>query len=372
MYYKPFLDQSIERFGMLWAREAQDRILVKIDIQDPEMPTVMRAMAEVPDYRKMVDEWEKGFALNRDIADDNLPVVYGELGGYILGGFFGAQVTWGAGGAYSLKLIDDMTRWRDYLIFNEQNRYFQMHMDYLNYLAERAEGKFGFTEMITIDGLNFLDCVRGGDAYTDIFDYPEEAVHIMDFASDLNIWLVREQRKRIPRYRDGRYNFYQIWTPGETIFISVDAYGQCGPEVFEKFGRKYVQRLIDEFHGGWLHVHSDAMRLIPHYVTLKGLTAIGLEDWIKPPRAIEHIDEIRDMAGDIPMMINITKMELLQMMEAKSLPGNVLYWVSDVCDVEEANRIAQQAYAYRARYHRRLQWIGDCTESHQKGSCKGE
>jgi hypothetical protein len=56
LFYKPNIDESVERFRKLWAREAQDRVLVKIDIQDPETPTVMRAMARVPDYDAMVDE----------------------------------------------------------------------------------------------------------------------------------------------------------------------------------------------------------------------------------------------------------------------------------------------------------------------------
>jgi hypothetical protein len=162
------------------------------------------------------------------------------------------------------------------------------------------------------------------------------------------------QRSLIETYRGGRFNFYQIWTPGETIFISVDAYGQCSPGVFEKFGRKYVQRMVDEFHGGWLHVHSDAMRLLPNYITMRGLVAIGLEDWIKPPRAIDHINEIIEITGDVPLMINIEKNELLAMMEAKTLPGNVLYWVGGVRNEDEANRIALGAYGYRSRYKRRL------------------
>jgi hypothetical protein len=350
VYYKPEIDNSVERFKRLWSREAPDKILVKIDIQDPENPTVMHAMQKVPDYKAMVDEWEKGFELNREIADDNLPVVYGELGGYIIGGFLGAGVSWGAGGAYPQKLIHDMKDYTKYLVFDENNEYYRMQINFTKYLAERSKGRFGFTEMITIDGLNFLDCVRHGDAYTDIYDYPEEIRKIMDFASDLNIKLVKEQRRLIDTYRGGRFNFYQIWTPGETIFISVDAYGQCGPEVFEKFGRKYVQRLIDEFKGGWLHVHSDAMRLLPNYITLDNLVAIGLEDWIKPPRAIEHIDDIIEITGDVPLMINIERDELLGMMEAGSLPGNTLYWVGGVTTVKEANRIAEQAYGYLSRY----------------------
>jgi hypothetical protein len=354
IYYKANLDQVVDRFEKLWARESLDRVLVKVDIQNPPNASVTNAMASVPDREKMLEEWERGFAVNKDIADDNLPVVYGEFGGYLIGGFLGAEVAWGTGGAYPAKLIRDMNRYRDYLHFEESNRYFQMQMDLLRFLSERSRGRFAFTEMICIDGMNFIDCVRGGDAYTDVYDNPKEILEIMDFASDLNVRLVREQRKCIPTYRGGRFNFYQIWTPGETIFISVDAYGQCGAEVFERFGRKYVQRLAEEFGGGWLHVHSDAVRLLPSYVTLEKIVAIGLEDWIKPPRAIDHLDEIRERLGTMPLMLNISRQELEERMANRTLPGNALYWVSGVTDTAEANRIAQSAHQYAARYPRKL------------------
>lgn len=356
IYYKPNIDESIKRFKKLWAREALDRILVKIDIQDPKQPTVMNAMAKVPDYEKMVNEWEKGFKLNKNINDDNLPVIYGELGGYIIGGFLGANVRWGTGGAYSEKLIKNMKDYKKYLKFDENNKYYKMQINYTKYLAKRSEGKFGFTEMIAVDGLNLIDCLRGGDAYTDVYDHPKEIMDIMDFGSDLNIKLVKEQRKFIKKYRGGRFNFYQIWTPGETIFISVDAYGSCSPEIFERFGRKYVQGLIDEFNGGWLHLHTEAastMKLLTNYVALNNLVAIGFEDWISPPRGIEHIDKILEITGDIPLMINIKKDELVEMIESKILPGNILYWVSGVGSVDEANKIAKIAYGYKSKYKRK-------------------
>lgn len=352
--YKPTLDAAVDRYQRLWAREAPDRVLVKIDIQDPPNSSVMRAMANVPNREIMLEEWERGFAANQDVADDNLPVVYGDFGGYIIGGFLGAEVAWGTGGAYPQKLIRDMARHRDYLHFDQGNRYFQMQMDYLRFLVERGAGHFAATEMIAIDGMNFIDCVRGGDAYTDVFDHPAELLEIMDFASDLNIWLVKKQREIVPSYRGGRFNLYQIWTPGETIFISVDAYGQCGPEVFEKLGRKYVQRLADEFEGGWLHVHTDAMRLLPSYVTLDKIVAIGLEDWIKPPRGIDHLAEILERVGTTPLMLNISRQELEQRMENRTLPGNALYWVGGVTDSASANRIAETAHGYVARYEKKL------------------
>ena len=95
-------------------------------------------MASVPNREKMLEEWERGFAVNKDIADDNLPVVYGEFGGYLIGGFLGAEVAWGTGGAYAAKLIPDMHTYREFLHFEESNRYFQMQMDLLRFLSERC------------------------------------------------------------------------------------------------------------------------------------------------------------------------------------------------------------------------------------------
>jgi hypothetical protein len=354
MFYKPTLDRSVERYKSLWNRDAPDRVLVKIDIQDPSTPTVLNALAYAPDFSKVVDEWEKGFVINKEINDDNLPIVYGDLGAYIFGGFLGASVTWGTGGAYSEKLIPDMQNYRDYMHFDSNNSYYKLQLDYLRYLKERSREKFGFTEMLPIDGMNFLDCVRGGPAYTDVYDYPEEVEKLLDFASDVNVQFVHDQRKITETYKGGRFSPYAIWTPGETVFISVDAYGQCGPEVFERHGRKYVQRLIDEFNGGWLHVHSDAMRLLPEYVRLKGLVAIGLEDWIKPPRALDHLDTIVETTGDIPLMINITRDELLAKIEDRTLRGNILYWVSGIRTTQEANRVAGIAHNYRAKTVQRI------------------
>lgn len=354
MYYKPNINESIERFNKLWSREAVDKILVKIDIQDPGNSTMIKALKHVPDMKKIVDEWEKGFELNREIKDDNLPVVYGDFGAYIFGGFLGAEVKWLPGGAYAIPFIKDMKNYKKYLLFDENNKYFRMQIDYIKYLIERSKDKFIFCEMIAIDGLNFLDNVRGGDAYTDLYDYSKEVIDMLEFSSDLNIKIIKHQRKLIETYKGGRFQNFGIWTPGETVYISVDAYGQCGSEVFEKFGRKFIQKMIDEFNGGWLHVHSDAVRLLPSYISLKNLIGLGLEDWINPPRAIEHIDDILEITGEIPLMINISSDELIGMIESKKLPGNILYWVNGVRDTKKANEIAEIAYNYKARYKRRL------------------
>ena len=115
-----------------------------------------------------------------------------------------------------------------------------------------------------------------------------------------------------------------------------------------------VDRLADEFGGGWLHVHSDAMRLLHAYASLDGLVAVGLEDWIKPPFAVDHLDEIRGMTGDVPLMINIEKERLLALIGAGTLPGNALYWVSGVRSADEANRLARIAHGYRAPHTRTL------------------
>ncbi len=353
MYYKPIINDVIERYRKLWARELMDKILVKIDILEPNF-TVLNAMNKAPNFEEMVNEWEKGFDANKNIKDDNLPVIYGDLGAYITGGFFGAEVIWSKGGAYSKPLIKEMKNYKDFLKFDENNTLYKMQMNYIKYLEDKSKGNFGFTEMPCLIGLNFLDCLRGGEAYTDVYDYPNEVKDIMGFATNFSIQFEKNQRNLIAKYNNGRFHGYQIWAPDETIFVSVDAYGQCGPEIFEKFGRSYIQDYIDEFKYGWLHVHSDAMRLLTNYVTLNNLIAIGLEDWILPPRAIENINTVKEITKDIPLMINIQKDELIEMINEKVLPGNILYWVMGVKSEREANEISEIAHKYKAKYNRKF------------------
>ena len=359
LYYKPSFNESVDRLSKLWAREALDRICVKIEIENPKMITTLNAMSKVPDKEEMVKEWEKGFLLNKDIKDDNLPVLYGEYGSYIIGGFLGAEVIFGRGGAFPKPLIKDMNKYEKYLNPDiENNEYYKMQINYIKYLSNISEGKFGFTEMFIIDGLNFLECLRGGNAYTDIYDYPAESKAIMDFGSDLNIKLVKEQRKYIKKYRNGRFNFFGIWTPVDTVFTSVDANGHCPPNTFKEFGKKYVNRLADEFGGQWLHLHTESMstfKNLPEYASLKNLIAIGFIDWpSKPPRGIEVINDIIKITKDVPLMVDIKKKEFQDMIEMKTLPGNILYWIDDINNVDEANKVAAIAYSYRAKYKSKL------------------
>ncbi|MCL4385344.1 MAG: hypothetical protein M1326_03395 [Cyanobacteria bacterium] len=357
MEFKPKIDETINRYKQLWAREYKNKILVKINLENSSVYPSLIALSKSPNYADMLLEWEKGFEIAKNIDDDNLPVVYGDLGSYIIGGFFGARVTYGTGGAYSEKLIIDMKNFKNYLNFSKENKYYNLALDFIKFLAQKSDNRFGFTEMCTIDGLNLLDCLRGVDAYTDLFDYPEEIIKLMDFGSDFNIDFIKTQRRLIKPFKEGRFNFYQTWTPKETIFISVDAYGNCNSSIFEKFGRKYVQRLIDEFGSGWLHVHSDAYRLLPNYIKLKNLIAIGLEDSIKPPRMIEHINEVKEVVGDIPLMININKEELLHGINSKTLPGNILYWINDVKNIKEANQIAEMSKGYCSPYKKKIKFV---------------
>ena len=53
-------------------------------------------------------------------------------------------------------------------------------------------------------------------------------------------------------------------------------------------------------------------------------------------------------------MISIKKSELFEMMESKILPGNIIYWVSGVKTIDEANKIAKISYNYRSKYKRKL------------------
>ena len=149
-------------------------------------------------------------------------------------------------------------------------------------------------------------------------------------------------------YQDGLFSMFRIWLPGRAVWISVDAYGLCSTAVFRKFGAPYLLRTMAHFGGGWVHLHSSALHLLPELVKLDGLLGIGVQDDPNSPRGFVHLAQIRRMVGDLPLQIDCTRDDLASGMAGRSLPGGVMYMVRQgIGTVAEANDLAVRACDYR-------------------------
>jgi hypothetical protein len=131
--------------------------------------------------------------------------------------------------------------------------------------------------------------------------------------------------------------------------MSVDAYGNCSPQIFHQFGSPYLQRMIDYYGGGWLHLHSHALHLLPEIVKLDKLVGIGICDDPNVPGCFKRLHDIRQITGDIPLQIDCSARQLEEAMKNHSLLGNIMYMiVAGVENVDQANRLMDRIRVYRS------------------------
>jgi hypothetical protein len=346
--YKPALKEVVERHRLLWTRQLSNGILAFID--PVELPYV-DPLDYCPDIRAMATAWDHNYRVRRHVNDDLLPVARVSFGSAAFGAYLGAEVTFNYGPGWARPMLDSYDQ-LDQLRFDEQNKWIRRQQAACRAFVEVGQGKFGICEMEPIDGLNLAEGLRGSAVYTDIYDHPQELHRLLEFGCQFNIRLIEMQRQILTPcliYQEGIFSMFHIWLPGRAVWVSVDAYGLCSPETFREFGAPYLQRVIDHFGGGWIHVHSFATRLLPEIVKLNRILGIGIIDDPNAPRGFTQLPQVRQITGDIPLQIDCLAEELEKGLAERSLPGGVMYMVRQgVETIAQANRLMEKVRTYRA------------------------
>jgi hypothetical protein len=352
LLYKPNLEQAVERHRLLWTRRFGQGILATIEAERAPLGQLASTVARfAPDLEAMMAVWEERLARRRQLLDDSFPVSRVSYGSNAFGGYLGADVVFSEGGGWSHPLLEEWSALGD-LGYDENNEWIRLQEETCRFFAERAAGRFAVCETEVIDALNLADLLRGTDrALLDIYDHPTELRQLMALGVTFNAQLIEMQRRLLGpsvHYGGGVFSLHYIWLPGEAIWLSVDAYGMCRPRVFAEFGREYVQQLVDHFGGGWLHLHANALHLLPEALKLKRLLGISICEDPGQARPFERLDEIRAITGDMPLEVWCHKDELLRGMRSGTLAGGILYRVDEVQTVEEGNTLMEEIRAYRA------------------------
>jgi hypothetical protein len=353
--YKPGLADVVERHRRLWTRQMPDGILARID--PAEIPFT-DPLQFCPDIPAMAAAWEQNYRARKDVEDDLIPVARVSFGSAAFAAFLGAEILFDGGAGWCRPLINDYSQLDD-LAFDEQNEWIQRQLEACRFFVQAAQGKFALCETEPMDGLNLVEGLRGSAAYTDLYDHPAEVHRLLDFAVRINIRLIEMQRAILQPcqvYQGGNFSMFRIWLPGQAVWMSVDAYGLCAPPVFRKFGAPYLQRTIDHFSGGWIHLHSTSLHLLPELALLDqkqgahpSLLGLNIYDDPNGPRALSQLKRIRQIVGDIPLQVDCRADELQQGLVDHTLPGGVMYMVkSGVHTIHQANRLMEQVRAYRA------------------------
>jgi hypothetical protein len=349
MQYKKNLDETVARNRAFWTGGDSGMVLVKVEVEGnsaPEMWVDVLSPDILPDPVKMFQRYARNFQAREFLLDDAVPTARPSFGSSAYGAFFGAEVRFGASGAYALPMLPDIRAFRR-LRFDFSTGWLNRQIEAARYFAEQARGLCGVCIVETMDTLNLAENLVGSRIYLDLVDNPREILEFFDFAEDFNARLVRAQRELYTRHEGGWFDIHETWLPGDTIWISIDAWDLVSPDLFRRYALHHVQAFIDAFGGAWLHMHNQGLHLLPDVLRLKNLVGIGILDDPTEPRCFPRLREIQEMTRGMPLQINCTRRELEDGLRDRSLPRNVMYWVDrGVRSVEEANRLVERVKAY--------------------------
>ena len=360
MKYKPGLEQAIERLSALFLDRSMDRICAVMRPPNAALVQFRREHSEgfcdYPNPRERVAFWDAFFRDRARIEDDSVPAAYlSEFDQGLYGAVLGAEPRFLCDldtGWISSMVAPLLDGWGglDDLRLDPASEWFQRYLRQLDVFVRGAENKFAISHFILIDSLNFCFELRGAtQTYADLMDHPSEIRKAVELAYQVNVWIQDTFFDRVGLLRGGTCSNMVQWMPGRIVSESVDPFHMTSVDYFYEWGVAPIERMFAHYYdGGVLHLHGNGRHLLEGVCTIQGLKAILTADDRGYPRAFETRSELRRRAEGMPLVMYAPYAAFQAALEEHSLPGGILYDVTDVPDVDVANRCMERVRAYRA------------------------
>ena len=358
MTYKPGIDDVLDRLKALYERRAQDRIFASFDIPTATMSAFRKQHTEgyctYPDPSERISFWGSLLKERLIVQDDSVPSAYlSEFDQGLYGGLVGGDVQFMChpeNGWISSMIAPLLSDWSEFdaLTFDESHPWFQRYTQQLQIFIEGSRDKFGISHFILIDGLNFVFELLGATrTYMSLIEHPEMVRKAIEFAFDLNVKVQDVFLDTVPAFRGGTCSNMVQWIPGKIVSESVDPFHMTSVDYFEAWGREPVQRILDYFDGGVLHIHGNGRHLLEAVCSFKRAKAIFMGDDRGFPLAFDVLDELRVRAGDMPLVVGVEFERFVEKLDRHTLAGGAYYMVEGTPSADEANRLMERVRAYR-------------------------
>lgn len=350
--------ERIERLRCLYETRPPNRIFAVIQTPSQVLESFAQQYAEgytsQPDPADRADFWDRLLSERMAVDDDSIPCAYlSELDQGLYGGICGGKIQYMAhpdnGWISSMvpPLIEDWSGFERLSVDRESEAY-GYYRRLITTLVARAEGRFGISHFILIDGLNFLFELFGATrAYMEVAENPDRVRQAIDFAYRLNLDVQTTFFEHVPLVAGGTCSNMAGWIPGRIVSESVDPFHMTSVGYFEQWGREPASRILRSFDGGVLHIHGNGRHLIEAVSSLPGLKAILLNDDRGYPSAFSILPQLKPRTGGVPVVVHAGFEEFREALERHALTGGVLYKVKEAPDVDSANRLMDAVREYR-------------------------
>lgn len=355
--YKPNTNEVVERLRTLWEKRPIDKVFASFEVPSPTLmqfrKTSPEGYCEYPDPSKRIVFWDQLLKERAPLEDDSIPSAYlSEFDQGLYGGLLGGNVQFlrqHDNGWITSMVAPLLKNWGEFdsLKVDPSHPWFEKYIKQLQVFVERSKDKFGISHFILINHLNLaFELVGGTETYMSLIENPEMIHRVISFAFDLNQAVQKVFFDYVPMLDNGTCSNMVQWIPGRIVSESIDPFHMTSVDDFEKWGRKPVQRMFDQFDGGVLHIHGNGRHLLEAASSLENLKAIYMGDDKGFPPAFEILPELRERAGDLPFVVQVDFSVFMEHLKKHTLCGGVFYQVKDAPDIKSANRCMEKVRDY--------------------------
>lgn len=276
---------------------------------------------------------------------DILPVANTHLGPGSLSGILGAELDGGEDTIW-IRHRDDFG---DDIILDENNKWWQLHLDLLKACKKNADGRYLVGCPDLIEGLDTLAGLKGPEAILmDMMMRPEEVEQQLQKVNDIYFEVFDRIYDIINVNGEMAFCYFSIWGPGKVSKLQSDISVMFSEEDFRRFVLPYLRQQCQRIDYTLYHLDGvDAIRHLDAILEIKELNAIQWTPGYGQPQGgdpcwYELYKRILNGGKSImPCWVELNELQpLLDNVGADGL--NILMHFKTEKEIDEALKIAQK------------------------------
>jgi len=288
--YKPDLNKVIRRYQAFWKMELYDRPPIRVRYPIPgQTDDIWSEVMQSPET--YFDYHENIFIDRLDLMDDALPSATIDMAPGLWGGILGCEVMFGYGTSWSAHCLEDWSKVKPFLdvAVDDSNPWVKRVLEMIDYFTAKSKDKCMVGMPLPMGPADMATALRGPTQICyDFFTAAEKLDSLLAACTRIWIEFFQLMFDRIPSYRGGYVDDYDIWTPGRSSYFANDIATLISPDTYQKHFFKYDCQVVKSIETPWMHIHSEETRLIPEFIKIPKLRAIQVvNDYPAGPGLIE-------------------------------------------------------------------------------------
>jgi len=291
------------------------------------------------DYR--IDSFIKYWEQRKDIDDDMIPALSPWYGIAEHTAFIGGEAEFGDETSWHHPFIKDWSD-RSKARLDDNNTWLRLVLDGLEYISEKAEGRFAVKLRGGEGAMDIANVARGNEMFYDFFEYPDELNEFLDFCAGAARYTLTKQMEIAGKYMDGVITGFDIWLPGNsTGHLSEDASVMISPEQFREFGLVHTNKITAGFDHVFMHTHSAGKHNIPEIAKIDNVDYLEISNDPNAPRSMDVYKELEEELEGKTIIVSVDMEEIQTNMDFLADKKTIIWYNAET--VDEANKAVELA-----------------------------